>query len=339
MRGQSTDSSLLNKRIAVVGSGSWATAIAKMVLSNVQEINWFMRSQAKIEEFKQLGRNPSYLSAASFDTSRIHFTSDINEIAKISDVLIVAIPSPFLKTAFNKLRRSIRQKIIISATKGMVQEDNMIISDYMHFRFNVPMEQIGVITGPCHAEEVALERMSYLTIGCPIRERAGKMAELFATPYIKTSLSDDICGLEYSSVLKNMYAIAAGIAHGLKYGDNFLSVLISNSIQEMSRFASSVVPMHRCINDSAYLGDLLVTAYSRFSRNHQFGEMIGIGYSVKAAQLEMEMVSEGYYGTNCIHQLNERYQVSMPIMDAVYDILYQKASPTIVFKELSKKLM
>lgn len=331
--------SLLNKKIAIIGSGSWATAIAKMVLCNVQEINWFMRSQEKIEEFKQLGRNPSYLSAASFDTSRIHFTSDINEVVKVSDVLIIAIPSPFLKTAFNKLRRSIRQKIIISATKGMVQEDNMIISDYMHCRHNVPIEQIGVIAGPCHAEEVALERLSYLTIACPLRERACKMAELFNTPFIKTTLSDDICGLEYSSVMKNIYAIASGICLGLKYGDNFLSVLISNAIQEIARLASATSPMHRNISDSAYLGDLLVTAYSRFSRNRQFGMMIGIGYSVKAAQLEMEMVSEGYYGTKCIHQLNERYQVSLPIMDAVYDILYRHASPTIVFRELEKKLM
>lgn len=330
---------LLSRRIAILGSGSWATAIAKMVLYNVPEINWFMRRQEKIDEFIQFGRNPSYLSAAHFNTTRIHFTSDINQVVSESDVLIIAIPSPYIKQTLKKLRRSIRNKIVISAVKGMVADDNMIITDYVHARFNVPIAQLGIIAGPCHAEEVALERLSYLTIGCIDRKCAREMAKLFTTPFVHTTVSEDIWGLEYSSVMKNIYSIAAGICHGLKYGDNFLAVLASNAIQEIARFTTATYPMHRDISESAYLGDVLVTSYSRFSRNRQFGAMIAMGYSVQAAQVEMEMVAEGYYGTKCIHELNERYQVSLPIVDAVYDILYRQQSPMLVIQELTSKLM
>ncbi len=332
-------SSLYGKRVAVLGSGSWATALAKIVLCNVPEINWFMRSQKKIDEFQQYGRNPNYLSAASFDTSRIHFSADINEIVSNADILIVAIPSPYAKQALSKLRKSIRKKIVISAVKGMIAEDNCVLGDYIHQRFHVPQERIGIIAGPCHAEEVALERLSYLTIGCMNRELARELAGLFRTPFVQTTTSDDIWGLEYSSVMKNIYAIAVGICSGLKYGDNFQAVLVSNCMQEMFRFIQAVNPMHRDVDNSAYLGDLLVTAYSRFSRNRQFGSMIGIGYTVKSAQVEMEMVAEGYYGTKGIHGLNEKYHVSMPIVDAVYAILYEHQSPTLVIQELTKKLM
>ncbi len=332
-------SSLYGKRVAVLGSGSWATALAKIVLNNVPEINWFMRSQKKIDEFQQSGRNPNYLSAASFDTSRIHFSADINEVVSNADILIIAIPSPYAKQALIKLRRSIRKKIVISAVKGMIAEDNVVLGDFIAQRFRVPEKQIGIVAGPCHAEEVALERLSYLTIGCLNRELARELSGLFRTPYVQTTTSDDIWGLEYSSVMKNIYAIAAGICHGLKYGDNFQAVLISNCIQEMFRFIQAVNPMHRDVDNSAYLGDLLVTAYSHFSRNRQFGNMIGIGYSVKSAQIEMEMVAEGYYGTRGIHGLNEKYHVSMPIVDAVYAILYEHKSPTLVIQELTKKLI
>lgn len=326
-------------RVAILGSGSWATAIAKMLLCNVEHISWYMRSKEKIDEFIRLGKNPSYLSAARFDTSRISFTNDINEIIKNSDILVVAIPSPYLKQSLKKVHKSIRQKIIISAVKGMVPEENMVVSDYMHFRFKVPMEQLGVIAGPCHAEEVALERLSYITIGCPNRQRAKEIAKLFTTPFVKTTISEDLWGLEYSSVMKNIYAIAAGICNGLKYGDNFISVLACNSIQEISRFANAMNPMHRDITESAYLGDLLVTCYSHFSRNRQFGNMVGIGYSVRAAQIEMEMVAEGYYGTKCIHELNERYHVNIPIADTVYKILYEQKNASCVIQELAGQLM
>ncbi|MBR1928345.1 MAG: NAD(P)H-dependent glycerol-3-phosphate dehydrogenase [Paludibacteraceae bacterium] len=326
-------------KVAILGSGSWATAIAKMVMCNTDRINWYMRRQEKIDEFIRLGKNPSYLSAARFDTSRIDFTDDINEIVKKSDILVVAIPSPYIKQSFKKLRKSLKEKVVISAVKGMVPEENMVISDYMHYKFSVPMEQLGVIAGPCHAEEVALERLSYITIGCPNRERAKMLADLFSTTFVKTTISEDILGLEYSSVMKNIYAIAAGICSGLKYGDNFISVLVSNAIQEISRFANAMNPMHREISETAYLGDLLVTCYSHFSRNRQFGNMIGIGYSVRAAQIEMEMIAEGYYGTKCIHELNERYHVSIPIVDAVYDILYNQKQPAIAIQDLSTKLI
>ncbi len=329
---------VLQQRIAILGSGSWATALAKIVMYNVPEIAWYMRRPEKIEEFLQLRKNPSYLSSVSFDTSRIRFTSDINEVVAMSDVLIIAIPSPYVKQSLKKLRRSLRSKIVISAVKGMIADDNMVLSDYLHQRFQVPYEQIGIIAGPCHAEEVALERLSYLTLGCVGRERAREIAQLFATPFVHTSVSEDVLGLEYSSVMKNIYSIAAGICHGLKYGDNFQAVLLSNSIQEIARFILAMSPMHREISESAYLGDLLVTSYSRFSRNRQFGAMIAMGYSVKAAQVEMEMVAEGYYGTKCIHELNSRYHVSLPIVDAVYDILYEHKSPMLVIRDLTDKL-
>ncbi len=332
-------SSLFGKRVAIIGSGSWATAIAKIVMYNTHDITWFMRRQEKIDEFKQLGRNPGYLSAARFDTSHIYFSTDINEVVSRADILIVAIPSPFVKEAFKKLKRSIRKKVIISAVKGMVQEDNLVVSDFISQKFRVPEDRICIVAGPCHAEEVALERLSYLTIGCINRDLAREVSCLFTTPHVSTTTSEDIWGLEYSSILKNIYAIAAGICHSLKFGDNFQAVLMCNCVQEMFRFINAVKAMHRDIDNSAYLGDLLVTGYSRFSRNRQFGEMIGMGYSVKSAQVEMEMVAEGYYGCKGIHALNERYQVSLPIADAVYSILYEHKSPKFVIQELTTKLI
>lgn len=326
-------------QIAILGSGSWATALAKMVMCNTDHINWYMRRQEKIDEFIRIGKNPGYLSAARFDTSRISFTSDINEVVNNSDILVVAIPSPYLKQSLKRLKKNVRHKIVISAVKGMVPEENMVVSDYMHFKYRIPMNQLGVIAGPCHAEEVALERLSYITIGCPDRQRAAEISNYFTTPFVHATISEDIWGLEYSSVMKNIYAIAAGICSGLKYGDNFISVLVANAIQEISRFANAMNPMNRAITDSAYLGDLLVTCYSHFSRNRQFGNMIGIGYSVRAAQIEMEMVAEGYYGTKCIHELNERYHVSLPIVDAVYDIIYNQKNPSVVIQELANKLI
>lgn len=325
-------------RVAVLGGGSWATAIAKIVLNNTPSINWYMRRQDQIDEFLRLSKNPSYLTATKFDTSRIHFTSDINEIIGDSDILIFAIPSPFLKLHLKKLRRKINKKVIITAIKGMVPDENMVVSDYLHHKYEIPLLNIGVLAGPCHAEEVALERLSYLTIGCKNRDKARDLARLFNTPFVHTSVTEDVYGLEYSSVMKNIYSIAAGICHGLKYGDNFQAVLLSNAIQEMHRLTSAINPIYRDINDSAYLGDLLVTAYSKFSRNRLFGTMIGKGYSVKTAQLEMEMIAEGYYATKCIHEVNENLQVNMPIVDAVYNILYNRCSPILEIKQLTEKL-
>ena len=326
------------RKIAILGSGSWATALAKIVMQNQGELTWFIRRQEVIDEFIATGKNPSYLGAASFDVSRIHFSSDINQTVAQSDVLIVAIPSPYLKQTLNKIRRDMTHKVVISAVKGMIPDENMIVTDYIRQRFAVPVDQLGVIAGPCHAEEIALERLSYLTIGCENRQNAEMWAKLFQTPYVHTVTSNDVSGLEYSSVMKNIYAIAAGMCQALHYGDNFQAVLLSNSIQEIQRFATAMSNVPRDITASGYLGDVLVTGYSQFSRNRQFGQMLGMGYSVKAAQMEMEMVAEGYYATNAIHQANERMRVALPIVDAMYEILYnrQKAKP--IIKSLTTKL-
>ena len=327
-----------NSRIAIMGGGSWATALAKMALTNQKYINWYMRRQEQIDEFLRSSKNPSYLTGVKFDTDRINFTNDINKVVKNSDILVFATPSPFLKQHLKKLKRPLEDKIIVSAIKGIVPEENLIISDYFNQHYKVPEENIVVVGGPCHAEEVAMERLSYLTIACQCRERAKMLAQKLANEYIHANTSDDVFGLEYTSVMKNIYAIASGICHGLKYGDNFQAVLISNAAQEMERFCNAASPHHRDISESAFLGDLLVTAYSQFSRNRLFGTMIGKGYSVRTAQLEMEMIAEGYYATKTIHELNEKYQVNIPIVDAVYEILYNRQSPILEIKKLTEEL-
>ena len=325
-------------RVAILGGGSWATAIAKMLLTNVEEIGWYIRNDEKIERFKSLGRNPNYLTGVNFDVSRIKFSSKINTVVKNADILFVAIPSPYLKSQLKRLKLRLDSKIIISAVKGIVPDENMILSEYFNMYYGVPIDRIAVISGPCHAEEVALERTSYLTIGCRDREIAKQIAAMMTNRYTQTYISEDVNGIELSSVMKNIYAIAVGICHGLKYGDNFQAVLISNAIQEMNRFCNAAVPHHRDLQESVYLGDLLVTAYSRFSRNRTFGTMIGKGYSVKTAQMEMEMIAEGYYAAKCIREINEDFQVNIPIADAVYDILYQHKIPSKTMKDLTLKL-
>ena len=320
-------------KIAVMGGGSWATAIAKIVLSKAETINWYMRRDDRIADFKRLGHNPAYLTSVKFDVKRINFSSNINDTVKESDTLIFVTPSPYLKSHLKKLKTKIKDKFIISAIKGIVPDENLIVSEYFTEEYKVPPENIAVIAGPCHAEEVALERLSYLTFACPDTNKAKVVAERFASSYIKTSVSNDV--IEYGSVLKNVYAIAAGICNGLKYGDNFQAVLMSNAVQEMNRFLTTVHPLDRNVYDSAYLGDLLVTGYSNFSRNRTFGTMIGKGYSVKSAQIEMEMIAEGYYGTKCIKEINRHYHVNMPILDAVYNILYERISPSIEIKLLT----
>ena len=288
-----------------MGGGSWATALAKIALAQADSINWYMRRDDRIEEFKRLGHNPAYLTSVRFDTRCIEFSSDINKVVKESDTLVFVTPSPYLKSHLKKLKTKLKDKFIVTAIKGIVPDENLIVSDYFHQMYDVPEENIAVIAGPCHAEEVALERLSYLTIGCKDIEKAKAFARHMSGHFIKTSVNTDVAGIEYASVLKNVYAIAAGICSGLKYGDNFQAVLVSNAIQEMRRFLDTVHPVNRCINESAYLGDLLVTSYSNFSRNRVFGTMIGKGYSVKSAQIEMEMIAEGYYGTKCIKELNK----------------------------------
>ena len=327
-----------NSKIAIIGSGSWATALAKIILTNVPSINWYFRNPDNVDFFKKYSHNPSYLGDVFFDTERINFFTDINKICKQSDIIIFAIPSAFLYNGVKDLKVDISGKFVISAIKGIVPQDNLIVGKFFNKQFNVPFDQIGIIAGPCHAEEVALERLSYLTIACPDVKKARSFALLCESSFIKAHISDDIYGTEYASVLKNIYAISAGICHGLHYGDNFQAVLISNAIQEIKRFVDQVHPITRDIKGSSYLGDLLVTAYSQFSRNRMFGTMIGKGYTVRSAQLEMHMVAEGYYAVKCIKEINEEYNVNMPICDAVYNILYENISPAIEIRLLIENL-
>lgn len=318
-----------------MGGGSWATAVARIVLEKVDHISWYMRRPEVIEDFKRLEHNPSYLTSVHFDVNRISFSSDINEVVRNCDTLIFVTPSPYLKNHLKKLKEKLHNKFVITAIKGIVPDENLICSEYFRQVFNVPDDNLAVLGGPSHAEEVALGRLTYLTIGCTDEEKAANFADLIASSYVKTKTNSDVIGIEYASVLKNVYAIASGICNGLKYGDNFQSVLVSNAVQEMSRFLNAVYPIERNVYDSVYLGDLLVTSYSNFSRNRVFGTMIGRGYSVKSAQIEMEMIAEGFYGTKCMKEINRHFHVNMPILDAVYNILYEKISPSIEIKLLT----
>ncbi len=325
-------------KFAVIGGGSWATAIAKMLCDNQEQIAWYMRSTYAIEHIKQQYHNPNYLSSVEFDVDQLVLTNDINKAIQFADYLIFAIPSAFLSAELEKINESLTDKVIFSAIKGIVPETSLIVGEHFHTHFGISYENIGVITGPCHAEEVALERLSYLTIACSEKDKAKMLAKNVSSHYINAKISDDIIGTEYAAVLKNIYAIAAGIAHGLGYGDNFQAVLMSNAIREMKKFIRKVHRMKRNINNSAYLGDLLVTGYSVFSRNRMFGNMIGKGYTVKSAQMEMSMVAEGYYATKSAYNLNKEYGAKTPIIDAVYAVLYDNKDPKKVFHKLTDKL-
>ena len=327
-------------KFAVLGGGSWATAIVKMLSENQDKVGWYMRNSDAVAYINTEKHNPNYLTSVEFQTERLHLTDAINEVINAADVLIFAIPSAFLEGELQKVTVSLKGKIIFSAIKGIVPETGLIVGEHFHEKYNIPFENIGVITGPCHAEEVALERLSYLTIACADQEKAKLVAENLSSDYIKTKISDDIIGTEYAAMLKNIYALAAGICHGLGYGDNFQSVLMSNAIREMKRYIKRVHKMKRNINNSAYLGDLLVTGYSTFSRNRMFGNMIGKGYTVKSAQMEMKMVAEGYYATKTAFEQKMEFakKVQTPIIDAVYNVLYEGGNAKRVFKALTHKL-
>ncbi|MCH1453705.1 MAG: NAD(P)H-dependent glycerol-3-phosphate dehydrogenase [Flavobacteriaceae bacterium] len=330
---------LKNKlKIAVLGGGSWATALVKILSENKRKVGWYIRNPINADFVKKHHHNPNYLSAARLKTKRLEISSDLNQVVSQADVLVIAIPSAFLSQELEKLTESFDDKIIFSAVKGVVPESMLIVGEHFNTKFNVPMEKIGVILGPSHAEEIAMERLSYLTVACMNKKLAKAIAAMLKTQYIRTTISNDIVGTEYASMLKNIYAIASGIAHSLGYGDNFQSVLMSNAIREMKRFIKDVYKMKRNINNSAYLGDLLVTGYSVFSRNRTFGSMIGKGYTVKAAQMEMRMVAEGYYATQSAKMINQNYSTRVPIIDAVFSILYLEKKPERVFKKLVKQL-
>ena len=327
------------KKIAVIGGGSWATALVKMLCNNLQSVNWWMRSEESVAHILKYRHNPKYLQSVEFDLNKINVSTDLREIIEHADVVIIATPSAFLVKLFEGTSPTLFDgKIVFSAVKGIIPEYNAIPARFIHKTFKTPYSKIGIICGPCHAEEVALERLSYLTIACQDDEIAQDMADLLSCRYIKTTISDDLFGTELSAVLKNVYAIASGICAGLGYGDNFQSVLISNAIQEIENFIDEVSPIHRDVKSSAYLGDLLVTAYSKFSRNRTFGFMIGKGYSVKTAQLEMDMIAEGYYAVKCVVEINKKFQVEMPIVEAVHNILYERISPVIEMRILTDKL-
>ncbi len=327
-----------NKKIAVLGSGSWATALVKILSNNATELLWWIRNQDAVNYIKETKHNPNYLSSVPINTQIVNVTSDIKTACEQADIIVLAVPSAFVHETLSSLQINLSSKIFFSAVKGIIPERNQIVGEYLQNEYHIPLKQIGVITGPCHAEEVALERLSYLTIACETSSIANLMANQLRCRYIKTTTSDDIYGTEYSAVLKNVIAVSAGIAHGLGYGDNYLSVLISNAIREINRFVDAIHPISRDIKDSAYLGDLLVTAYSKFSRNRMFGTYIGKGYSVKMAQMDMKMVAEGYYAVKCIKEINKDLEVNMPITDSVYAIVYEKMSPRIEFKLLSELL-
>ena len=328
-------------KIAVVGGGSWATAIVKILSDNLidKEIYWWMRNNDAIEHIRIYNHNPHYLSSVEIKLPTENLSSDLKSIIAASNLILLNVPAAFLKEALKDISSDdLKGKKIISAIKGIVPDENMIIGEFMNQHYHIPFSDIIVISGPCHAEEVALEKLSYLTIASQDSNLAAHFASMLNTRYIKTNVSDDIYGTEYAAVLKNIYAVASGICRGIGYGDNFQAVLISNAIREIESFVDAVHPIDRDIKESAYLGDLLVTAYSQFSRNRTFGYMIGKGYTVTSAQLEMNMIAEGYYAVNCLHQINKTYKVNMPICRAVYAILYERHSPQLEMKLLSEQL-
>ncbi len=329
-------------KIAVLGSGSWATAIMKMLTENLDEVAWYVRSAYTMEHLKLHRHNPKYLQQVLFDLNKIKISTDINEVVAYADTIIIAIPSAFVKAELDQINIPLKNKIIFSAVKGIVPETLLILGEHLKKYHGVPEKKLGVIAGPCHAEEVAMERLSYLTIAAKRKSIAKQMSADLSSWYIKTSYSKDVFGIEWAAVLKNVFAIASGIAHGLGYGDNYQAVLISNAIREMKKFIKKNVDKRkRNIDNSAYLGDLLVTSYSIFSRNRTFGSMIGKGYTVRSAMAEMRMVAEGYYAVKSAYKINldkGDKKANTPIIDTVYNILYKGANPKTEFIKLSDKL-
>jgi glycerol-3-phosphate dehydrogenase (NAD(P)+) len=336
------------QNIAVLGGGSWGTAITKMLSehqaaanSRIQSLQWWIRSEETAEYIRTNRHNPKYISSIEIHPEIVSVSSDIKKVITSADILVLAVPSAFLKDALKDITAAdLKGKWIVSAIKGLLPHSKQIVADFLMNEYGVPHENMMVISGPCHAEEVAAEKLSYLTIAGKNESATSYFASLLACRYIRTIISEDITGTEYGAVLKNIYAVASGICHGIGYGDNFQAVLISNAIREMEAFLYKVHAHPREINHSAYLGDLLVTAYSLHSRNRRFGTMLGKGYTVKSAQLEMNMIAEGYYATKSMHELNmEELHVDMPIAEAVYNIIYGNMPAKKAIEILSDKLI
>jgi glycerol-3-phosphate dehydrogenase (NAD(P)+) len=334
------------KRIGIIGSGSWATAIAKIVTDNGFAINWWVRQANNIAYFQKRHHNPQYLRNAYFDVSNIQFSDDINVVVKDADIIIIAVPSIHIEKSLVALdANALQGKQVISAVKGVMPNLNLLLNQYLEQKFNFPLTDYFTLLGPSHAEEVASEQLSYLTFSGVNREATQEIANCFKNEYINTVVNNDVYGVQYAGVAKNIYALGAGIAHGLEYGDNFLSVYIANAANEMKQFLKGVMEQKgsQCdsVNYSAsvYLGDLLVTCYSLHSRNRTFGNMIGKGYSVRATELEMNMVAEGYNACKCIMAINEKIGVHLPIVTAIYKILWEGADPAASFKEMEKYMI
>lgn len=327
------------EKVAVIGGGSWATALVKILSENKSQVHWWMRNDNDVQHLVHYKHNPRYLSGVSFDLNYVKPNADIKSVVASADWVILAVPAAFVQLALADLEQeAFHGKVLVSAIKGMIPGENMLITDYMERNFHVPNSHQLVIAGPCHAEEVAMEKQSYLTIGSHDPATAEHFCEMLRNRYVKANPLDDLDGIEYCAVMKNIIALACGIARGLNYGDNFQAVLVSNAMFEIERFLDAVMPLHRALTGSAYLGDLLVTAYSQFSRNRTFGNMIGRGYTVKSAQVEMNMIAEGYYAVQSIYELNKKFNIDMPITNAVYLILYERISPGVEFEILKDKL-
>jgi glycerol-3-phosphate dehydrogenase (NAD(P)+) len=325
--------------ITLVGSGSWATAIAMVLTSNGRRVAWYIDRPEIYRHIRRYHQNPHYITSVTFDPELIIPLDNIAEAVAASGIVILVTPAAFLKNELEGLDDdAFRGRIVCSGIKGIVPGNNTVVGEYIHSRYGVPYDEIVIITGPSHAEEVSMEKLTYLTFASPDTAHAGRVAGLFSNRWIMTVISSDIFGTEYAAVMKNIYAIAAGIAHGLGYGDNFIAVLLANAAGEMRRFVDALSPENRDITDSPYLGDLLVTGYSQFSRNRSLGHMIGKGYSVSNALLEMTQVAEGYYASGCINEVKAKTGADIPIADAVYRILYRNAAPAREMRSLSKKL-
>ncbi len=326
-------------KCAVIGHGSWATALVKVLSEKECKVGWYVRNREVLESLQTEGRNAKYLRDIKFDTNKIAVSDNLNDVVSQSDILVMAAPSAYLKEFLSPLTVSLKDKFIVSAIKGIVPDDYLTIIEYLCQHYELDPSQTGIITGPTHAEEVALERLSYLTVVCSDEENALRLGERFSTKYVKLSYSTDLYGVEYAAILKNIYAIATGIAAGLGYGDNFLAVLISNSAMELSRFLNESAPYERNTRASAYLGDLLVTCYSIYSRNRRLGNLIGRGCSVKSALNEMTMVAEGYFAADCLRHINKKFNIKLPIADMVYEVLYNGVSARSAMRELTSKLI
>lgn len=325
-------------KVGVVGSGSFGTAIVKMLLENTKTVHWMVRNEYVKGALEQRGHNPSYITSVKFNLKNLKLTTDINELVSACDIIILATPSIYLSETLEKLNVEHTGKLFVSAIKGIVPKHNDIVAHYLRDQFNVGFKCQAVIAGPCHAEEVAMERLSYLTIAAADQERGEQLSQLLSSHFIKVSLSSDVLGNEYSAILKNIYAIGSGMAAGLGYGDNFNAVFVSNAIREMEKFLEVVYKEPRDVNESAYLGDLLVTCYSLFSRNRSLGNLIGKGYTVKSAIQSMSMVAEGYYATKGIYKILKENNLQLPILTTIYEILYEEKNAEKQFKKLTTKL-